>query len=168
MDGFCFSVLRSCRTLEKLDRRTGQRRDATRAPIQARNGWRPSGRLLVTPPHHLSDGQILSNLWGPPHHASVRFFDGVPNSLRNARYCDDAEFAKMRPHDRDSNWRVGQQAVQQNVRSNRLGLWCRAGPRRRLSLKDSWQPLYQFRASETVIAALTTPSRSRIEESRIT
>ena len=23
--------------------------------------------LLVTPPHHLSDGQILSNLWGPPH-----------------------------------------------------------------------------------------------------
>jgi NADPH2:quinone reductase len=25
-----------------------QRRDATRAPIQARNGWRPSGRLLLT------------------------------------------------------------------------------------------------------------------------
>jgi hypothetical protein len=22
---------------------------------------------LVTPPHHLSDGQFLSNLWGPPH-----------------------------------------------------------------------------------------------------
>ena len=66
MDGFCFSGLRSCRTLERLDRRIGQRRDATRAPIQARNGWRPSGRLLVTPPHHLKDGQILSNLWGPP------------------------------------------------------------------------------------------------------
>ena len=44
----------------------GQPRDATRAPIQARNGWRPSGRLLVTPPHHLTSGQILSNLWGPP------------------------------------------------------------------------------------------------------
>ena len=67
MDGFCFSCLRSCRTLERLDRKTGQRRDATRAPNQARNGWRPPGRLLVTPPHHLSDGQILSNLWGPPH-----------------------------------------------------------------------------------------------------
>ena len=66
MDGFCFSGLRSCRTLERLDRKTGQRRDATRAPIQARNGWRPSGRLLVTPPHHLSDCPILSNLWGPP------------------------------------------------------------------------------------------------------
>lgn len=38
-----------------------------RAPIQARNGRRPSGRILVTPSHHLSDGQILSNLWGPPH-----------------------------------------------------------------------------------------------------
>jgi hypothetical protein len=60
MDGFCFSGLRSCRTLERLDRRIGQRRDATRAPNQARNGWRPSGRLLVTPPHHLKGGQILS------------------------------------------------------------------------------------------------------------
>jgi hypothetical protein len=69
MDGFGFSGLRSCRTLEKLDRRTGQRRDATRAPNQVRNGWRPSG-LLITPPHHLSDGQILSNLWGPPQQSA--------------------------------------------------------------------------------------------------
>ena len=66
MDGIYFSGLRSCRTLERLDRRIGQRRDATRAPIQARNGWRPAGRLLVTPPHHLRMGKILSNLWGPP------------------------------------------------------------------------------------------------------
>ena len=62
-----FSALRSCRTMERLDRRIGQRRDATRAPNQARNGRRPSGRLLLTLPHHLSDAQILSNLWGPPH-----------------------------------------------------------------------------------------------------
>jgi hypothetical protein len=34
---------------EMLDRRTGQRRDATRAPIQARNGWRPHGRRLGQP-----------------------------------------------------------------------------------------------------------------------
>src|SRR5579859_1201838 len=67
MDVFCFTANGTCRTIERLDRRVGLRRDATRAPIQARNGWRPSGRLLVTPPHHLSDGQILSNLWGPPH-----------------------------------------------------------------------------------------------------
>src|SRR5260370_1224105 len=56
MDGFCFSGLRSCRTLERLDRKTGQRRDAIRAPIQPRNGWRPHGRLLATPPHTLTDG----------------------------------------------------------------------------------------------------------------
>src|SRR5436190_9185975 len=61
-----------CLTIEELDRRIGQRRDATRAPTQARNGWRPSGRLLVTSPHHLSDGQILSNLWGPPHRSRRR------------------------------------------------------------------------------------------------
>ena len=58
-----FANSRSCFTIGGLDRRIGQRRDATRAPSQARNGWRPSGRLLVTPLHHLSDGQILSNLW---------------------------------------------------------------------------------------------------------
>src|ERR1035441_2822894 len=66
---FCLPVLPSCFIIGKLDRRIGQRRDATRAPTQARNGWRPSGRLLVTPPHHLSDGQNLSNPWGPPHRA---------------------------------------------------------------------------------------------------
>src|SRR5712691_4084683 len=34
---------------------------ATRAPHQAHNGRRRSGRLLVTPPHHPSDGPRLSN-----------------------------------------------------------------------------------------------------------
>ncbi len=63
---FPLPVLRRCLIIGELDRRIGQRRDATRAPTQVRNGWRPSGRLLVTPPHHLSDGQNLSNLWGPP------------------------------------------------------------------------------------------------------
>ena len=63
---FFFASWQSCCILGELDRRIGQRRDATRAPSQARNVWRPSGRLLVTPPHHLSDGQNLSNLWGPP------------------------------------------------------------------------------------------------------
>src|SRR6185437_14492298 len=62
-----FADSRSWLTIGGLDRRVGQRRDATRAPTQARNGWRPSGRLLVTPQHHLSYGYFLSNLWGPPH-----------------------------------------------------------------------------------------------------
>src|SRR6266700_6975586 len=67
MDAFLFTRNGTCRTIEMLDRRIGPRRDATPAPIQARNGWRPPGRLLITPSHHLKDGQIFSNLWGPPH-----------------------------------------------------------------------------------------------------
>jgi hypothetical protein len=70
MDIFGFSDLRSSRIMERLDRRIGQRRDATRAPIQARNGWRPSGRLLVSPLHHLRTSKILSKRWGPPHRFS--------------------------------------------------------------------------------------------------
>jgi hypothetical protein len=58
--------------MERLDRRIGQRRDATRAPTQARSGWRPSGRLLVSPLHHLRTGQILSNRWGPPQTSRKR------------------------------------------------------------------------------------------------
>jgi hypothetical protein len=49
MDGFFFSGSSTCRTMERLDRRVGQRRDATRAPNQARNGWRPHGRLPGQP-----------------------------------------------------------------------------------------------------------------------
>src|SRR6266542_3128613 len=41
-----FAATHGCRTMKGLDRRIGQRRDATRAPTQARSGWRPSGRLL--------------------------------------------------------------------------------------------------------------------------
>ena len=74
-----FADSRSCLTIRGLDRRIGQRRDATRAPTQARNGWRPSGRLLVTPPYHLSEGQILSNLWGPPQVAALAGYFGLDN-----------------------------------------------------------------------------------------
>jgi hypothetical protein len=49
MDVFFFTAHGTCRTIEMLDRKIGQRRDATRAPIQARNGWRPSGRRLGQP-----------------------------------------------------------------------------------------------------------------------
>src|ERR1017187_6689693 len=51
MDDFAFAVTAVCRTMEKLDRRIGQRRDATRAPIQVRNGWRSHDRLLLTRRH---------------------------------------------------------------------------------------------------------------------
>jgi len=49
MDGFFFPGSSTCRTMERLDRRVRQRRDATRAPNQARNGWRPQGRLRGQP-----------------------------------------------------------------------------------------------------------------------
>ena len=71
VDGFAFATIRDCRKMERLDRRIGQRRDATRAPTQARSGWRPSGRLLVSPLHHLRTAEILSKRWGPPQSAPV-------------------------------------------------------------------------------------------------
>ena len=49
MDAFCFTRNGACRTINLLARRIGQRRDATRAPMQVRNGWRPHGRLLGQP-----------------------------------------------------------------------------------------------------------------------
>jgi hypothetical protein len=55
-----------CLTIELPGRRIGQRRDATRAPNQVRNGWWLPSRLLFNPPLHLSNGQKLSRLWGPP------------------------------------------------------------------------------------------------------
>src|ERR1700719_2400392 len=49
MDSFRFTRNGACRTIEMLARRIGQRRDATRAPRQVRNGWRPHGRRLGQP-----------------------------------------------------------------------------------------------------------------------
>src|SRR5689334_628596 len=57
VDGFASVTIRDCRTMEGLDRRIGQRRDATRAPNQARSGWRPSGRLPVKPAPPSKDSQ---------------------------------------------------------------------------------------------------------------
>ena len=46
---FFFNAKGTSPTIEMIDRNIGQRRDATRAPIQARNGWRPHGRRLGQP-----------------------------------------------------------------------------------------------------------------------
>jgi hypothetical protein len=54
MDAFRFTRCGDCRTIDLLARRTGQRGDATRAPMQVRNGWRPHGRLLAQQPAALS------------------------------------------------------------------------------------------------------------------
>src|ERR1019366_425268 len=54
------------RTMEELDRRIGQRRDATRAPNQARSGWRPSGRLLGKPATPSKNGGETAGSTGDP------------------------------------------------------------------------------------------------------
>jgi hypothetical protein len=54
MDAFRFTRCGDCRTIDLLARRIGQRGDATRAPMQVRNGRRPHGRLLVQQPAALS------------------------------------------------------------------------------------------------------------------
>src|SRR6202140_1270007 len=64
MDVFLFTAHGTCRTIEMLDRRTGLRRDATRAPIQARNGWRPSGRPLGQPATPSKDSRIFVQTMG--------------------------------------------------------------------------------------------------------
>jgi hypothetical protein len=64
MDVFLFTANGTCRTIEMLDRKIGQRRDATRAPIQARNGWRPHGRRLGQPATPSKDGQIFVQTMG--------------------------------------------------------------------------------------------------------
>jgi len=88
VDGFRFAVIRESHTMEELDRRIGQRRDATRAPTQARSGWRPLGRLLDSPPHHLRNGEILSKQWGPPHYDPSRRKRSADRLLRDAVHPD--------------------------------------------------------------------------------
>jgi hypothetical protein len=66
VDDFCWSVLGNRRTMEELDRRIGQRRDATRAPTQARSGWRPSGRLLGSLPRPSRNGGAPAESTGDP------------------------------------------------------------------------------------------------------
>ena len=64
MDAFLFTENSTCRTIELLARRIGQRRDATRAPMQARNGWRPSGRRLGQPAAPSKDGRNFVQTMG--------------------------------------------------------------------------------------------------------
>src|SRR5260370_11026626 len=47
-----------------VDRRVGHRRDATRAPTQARNGWRPHGRRLGQPATPSKDGRNFVQTMG--------------------------------------------------------------------------------------------------------
>src|SRR5260370_3599230 len=68
MDAFCFTRNGTCRTIEMLDRRVGQRRDATRAPTQARNGWRPHPRRLGQPAAPCKDSPQFVQPMGSTSH----------------------------------------------------------------------------------------------------
>ena len=89
MDVFLLSGSATCRTMEALDRRIGQRRDATRAPNQARNGWRPHGRLLSQPAAPSKDRQNFVQTMGSTSHQvvdhAVQYVDGKihTNGLEN-------------------------------------------------------------------------------------
>jgi hypothetical protein len=54
----------ACRTLEMLARGTGLRGDATRAPMQVRNGWRPHRRHLTQPASLSKDEPIFVQTMG--------------------------------------------------------------------------------------------------------
>jgi hypothetical protein len=60
-----------CRTLEEPRRKTGPRRDATRAPREVRTDGAapmPPSEPAAT---HLRIGQKLSKLWGPPQPTGI-------------------------------------------------------------------------------------------------
>ena len=59
MDAFCFTRNGACRTIDLLARRIGLSRDGTRAPMQVRNGWRPSGRRSDQPAALSKNGRFF-------------------------------------------------------------------------------------------------------------
>jgi hypothetical protein len=81
MDVFLFTATGTCRTIEMLDRNIGQRRDATRAPIQARNGWRPYGRRLGQPATPSKDGRNFVQTMGSTSELGASEFVQKPIEL---------------------------------------------------------------------------------------
>ena len=72
MDVFLFTANGTCRTIEMLDRNIGQRRDATRAPIQARNGWRLHGRRLGQPASPSKDARYFVQTMGSTSYSASK------------------------------------------------------------------------------------------------
>src|SRR5579864_939222 len=72
MDAFRFTRNGACRTIDLLARRIGPRRDATRAPMQVRNGWRPHGRLLGQPAAPSKNGRTFVQTMGSTSNVTAR------------------------------------------------------------------------------------------------
>jgi hypothetical protein len=90
MDVFCFTASGTCRTIERLDRKTGLRRDATRAPIQARNGWRPHGRRLAQPATPSKNGRNFVQTMGSTSYEGEDF--GIYKALEASDWRALGEF----------------------------------------------------------------------------
>jgi len=61
---FALLQVAHCRTLEMLARGTGLRGDATRAPMQVRNGWRLDRHLLTQPASPSKDRRFFVQTMG--------------------------------------------------------------------------------------------------------
>jgi hypothetical protein len=71
MDVFCFTRNGTCRTIVLLARRIGLSRDGTRAPMQVRNGWRPSGRRSDQPAAPSKNGRNFVQPMGSTSDATI-------------------------------------------------------------------------------------------------
>ena len=74
---FALLQMAACRTLEMLARGTGLRGDATRAPMQVRNGWRPHRRHLTQPASLSKDDRFFVQTMGSTSHASDANFSAI-------------------------------------------------------------------------------------------
>ena len=61
---FALLQMAACRTLEMLARGTGLRGDATRAPMQVRNGWRFSPPPFTQPASLSKDARFFVQMMG--------------------------------------------------------------------------------------------------------
>ena len=94
MDVFFFTANGTCRTMERLDRRTGLRRDATRAPIQARNGWRPHGRCLGQPATPSKDGRNFVQTMGSTSEEQVRGIGQITTAIAQMNHVTQSVAAQ--------------------------------------------------------------------------
>src|ERR1700680_444927 len=88
MDGFFFPGSSTCHTMERLDRRVGQRRDATRAPSQARNGWRPHRRPRGAPASPSQDRQNFVQTMGSTSYQALRTSSVLDQMMNLVRVGD--------------------------------------------------------------------------------
>src|SRR5450432_2502367 len=71
MDAFRFTRNGTCRTIDLLARKIGLSRDGTRAPMQVRNGRRPSGRRLAQPAAPSKNGRFFVQPMGSTSVATI-------------------------------------------------------------------------------------------------